>query len=258
MQSAAAALTEGYPLALLPCHLALHPPPPGYGCTQVAKRELALECNYSYEAAAQGRFRELVAGDPQLAQLFYVPQVGSWGWHDTAAAGQDVQPYNNRGAPSYTLHAMPCVCAPVVCLRATPQVYPELCSRQILTTEWVNGITIDKVGVCTSRQTMHVLLLLVVVCMHAAGKLSTCTCSHCMTVCVLLCAPFPPLFPQVAELSQEVRDHVGTCLLRLTLRELYDWRFMQTDPNWGNFLYDQQSGVLNLIDFGAAKQYPRR
>ena len=63
---------------------------------------------------------------------------------------------------------------------------------------------------------------------------------------------------QVAELPQEVRDHVGTCLLRLTLRELYEWRFMQTDPNWGNFLYDQGSGVLNLIDFGAAKQYPRR
>jgi aarF domain-containing kinase len=63
---------------------------------------------------------------------------------------------------------------------------------------------------------------------------------------------------QVAELSQDVRDHVGTCLLRVTLRELYDWRFMQTDPNWGNFLYDQQTSVLNLIDFGAAKQYPRR
>lgn len=58
-------------------------------------------------------------------------------------------------------------------------------------------------------------------------------------------------------MPQGVRDHVGTCLLRLTLRELYDWRFMQTDPNWGNFLYDTDSGVLNLIDFGAAKQYPR-
>lgn len=50
-----------------------HPAP----TLQVAKRELALECNYSYEAAAQARFRDLVAGDPQLAGTFYVPQV-SW------------------------------------------------------------------------------------------------------------------------------------------------------------------------------------
>jgi aarF domain-containing kinase len=62
---------------------------------------------------------------------------------------------------------------------------------------------------------------------------------------------------QVAQLDQSTRDLVGTWLLRLTLKELYEWRFMQTDPNWGNFLYDQQSGVLNLIDFGAAKEYPR-
>jgi aarF domain-containing kinase len=58
-------------------------------------------------------------------------------------------------------------------------------------------------------------------------------------------------------MDQSVRDTVGTQLLRLTLRELYDWRFMQTDPNWGNFLYDAAGGVLNLIDFGAAKEYPR-
>lgn len=56
-----------------------HPPPPCCMHTQVAKRELALECNYTYEAAAQQRFRDLVAGDEELAKLFYVPQVGgSW------------------------------------------------------------------------------------------------------------------------------------------------------------------------------------
>ena len=31
---------------------------------------------------------------------------------------------------------------------------------------------------------------------------------------------------------------------------------MQTDPNWGNFLYDEQADRLNLIDFGAAREYP--
>ena len=31
---------------------------------------------------------------------------------------------------------------------------------------------------------------------------------------------------------------------------------MQTDPNWGNFLYDEKRDRLNLIDFGAARAYP--
>eukprot|EP00878_Enallax_costatus_P015605 GHUV01016345.1.p1 GENE.GHUV01016345.1~~GHUV01016345.1.p1 ORF type:complete len:333 (+),score=72.48 GHUV01016345.1:401-1399(+) len=125
---------------------------------RVAKRELALECDYTYEAAAQQKFRQLVQNDKHLSQVFYVPEV-----------------------------------------------IPELSGKQVLTTEWVNGVAIDK----------------------------------------------------VAQLDQNVRDVVGTWLLRLTLKELYDWRYMQTDPNWGNFLYDKEKGVLNLIDFGAAKAYPK-
>ena len=58
-------------------------------------------------------------------------------------------------------------------------------------------------------------------------------------------------------MSQEIRNDVGSLLLRLTIRELFSWRFMQTDPNWGNFLYDEQSDQLHLIDFGAAKEYPK-
>lgn len=33
---------------------------------------------------------------------------------------------------------------------------------------------------------------------------------------------------------------------------------MQTDPNWGNFLYDESKRSINLIDFGAARDYPKR
>lgn len=58
-------------------------------------------------------------------------------------------------------------------------------------------------------------------------------------------------------MSQDIRNDVGSLLLRLTIRELFDWRFMQTDPNWGNFLYDEHSDQLHLIDFGAAKEYPK-
>lgn len=32
---------------------------------------------------------------------------------------------------------------------------------------------------------------------------------------------------------------------------------VQTDPNWSNFLYDESSNTINLIDFGAARDYPR-
>lgn len=63
---------------------------------------------------------------------------------------------------------------------------------------------------------------------------------------------------KVKELDQNVRDRVGAALLSLTLRELFEFRFMQTDPNWGNFLYDEAKGTINLIDFGAAREYPRR
>ena len=32
---------------------------------------------------------------------------------------------------------------------------------------------------------------------------------------------------------------------------------MQTDPNWGNFLFDEATGKLSLIDFGAARDFPK-
>ena len=61
---------------------------------------------------------------------------------------------------------------------------------------------------------------------------------------------------RVAAMPRRVRDAVGTTLLRLTLRELFSWRFMQTDPNWGNFLFDPASGVLCCVDFGACRDFP--
>ncbi|KAF0852515.1 mitochondrial ubiquinone biosynthesis Coq8 [Andalucia godoyi] len=62
---------------------------------------------------------------------------------------------------------------------------------------------------------------------------------------------------RVAELDQDVRNRVAARLLRLCLRELFEFRFMQTDPNWGNFFYDPRSDRMNLIDFGACREYPK-
>ena len=84
-----------------------------------------------------------------------------------------------------------------------------------------------------------------------------------------------------ADLPQDERDYIGTQLLRVTLRELFEFRFMQasfffilvlvwatrmtrvlfttqTDPNFANFLYDSPTRRLTLIDFGAAKEFPKK
>ena len=130
----------------------------------VAKKELALECDYLREAECAERFSELLRGDATgLAEAVRSPLV--------------VRFAGGGGAVT---------------------------TRRVLTTELVPGVHIDR----------------------------------------------------VAAMPRRVRDAVGTTLLRLTLRELFSWRFMQTDPNWGNFLYDPGSGVLFCVDFGACRDFP--
>ena len=47
-----------------------------------------------------------------------------------------------------------------------------------------------------------------------------------------------PIGKQFGEFSQDVRDWVGTQILRLCLLEIKEFKYMQTDPNWTNFLYN--------------------
>jgi len=56
--------------------------------------------------------------------------------------------------------------------------------------------------------------------------------------------------------AQEVRDAVVERLVRLSLRELFEFRLMQTDPNFANYRYDPETGELILLDFGAAREIP--
>ena len=60
---------------------------------------------------------------------------------------------------------------------------------------------------------------------------------------------------RVMDLDQDERNRIGRAVMRLTMLELFVWRFMQTDPNWGNFLYDVRTRTTYLIDFGAAREY---
>ncbi|KAL2753867.1 hypothetical protein ACRALDRAFT_209354 [Sodiomyces alcalophilus JCM 7366] len=61
---------------------------------------------------------------------------------------------------------------------------------------------------------------------------------------------------RVESFTQEQRDWIGTQILRLCLREITEFRFMQTDPNWTNFLYNEHTNKLELLDFGASREYP--
>lgn len=61
---------------------------------------------------------------------------------------------------------------------------------------------------------------------------------------------------KLKSLSQDTRDWIGSQILRLCLREICEFQFMQTDPNWTNFLYNGKTGKLELLDFGASREFP--
>jgi len=87
---------------------------------------------------------------------------------------------------------------------AVPAVVPSLSSARVLTTEWMEGLPIDRAAI---------------------------------------------------EMPATERDRIGGRLLWLSLTELFRFRFMQTDPNWSNFLYAPRTQQLSLIDFGACQAY---
>ncbi|CAE6437143.1 unnamed protein product [Rhizoctonia solani] len=60
-----------------------------------------------------------------------------------------------------------------------------------------------------------------------------------------------------ARWPQRIRDQIATDIMTLCLRELFEFRLMQTDPNWSNFLYNPRTDQLELIDFGASREYSK-
>ena len=140
----------------------------------VARKELKLECDYTYEIECQQIYKDLIEKDPILSMI-------------------DDNNYK-KNQPQERVQFV------------VPNVYPELSGRKVLTTEFVPGVPID----------------------------------------------------QVSSMDQITRDNVGRGLLRLTLTELFTWNYMQTDPNWSNFLYDEEENICYLIDFGAARSFPKR
>ncbi|KAI9014592.1 ABC1 family-domain-containing protein [Phycomyces nitens] len=85
-----------------------------------------------------------------------------------------------------------------------PRVFKELCTKQILVSERLNGRVLSK----------------------------------------------------ATEEPQDIRNKLGEGILRLCLREVFSFQFMQTDPNWSNFFYNRRNGQLELLDFGACREFP--
>lgn len=86
-----------------------------------------------------------------------------------------------------------------------PTVIDDLSTKQVFTTEMIEGIPVDK--------------------------------------CV--------------DMNVKIREHISKLIMRLTLKELFEFRYMQTDPNWSNFFYNIDTKQLILLDFGACRTYEK-
>jgi predicted unusual protein kinase regulating ubiquinone biosynthesis (AarF/ABC1/UbiB family) len=59
----------------------------------------------------------------------------------------------------------------------------------------------------------------------------------------------------LADAPSAQRNAAATALLELAIREVFDWGLVQTDPNFANYLFAAESGRIQLLDFGATRDY---
>ena len=57
--------------------------------------------------------------------------------------------------------------------------------------------------------------------------------------------------------DQEVRNSVGALLEHLVFRELFEFRTMQSDPNFANYLYQPEEDRIVLLDFGSTVSFEK-
>lgn len=63
---------------------------------------------------------------------------------------------------------------------------------------------------------------------------------------------------QIEHYDQSARDFVMHSLLELLFRELFEFKMVQTDPNFANYLYIENTRQIGLLDFGATREYSER
>ncbi len=59
-----------------------------------------------------------------------------------------------------------------------------------------------------------------------------------------------------SDAPQARRDAAAALLQRLLFRELFEFGFVQTDPNFANYLLEEGSDRIVLLDFGSARAFP--
>jgi predicted unusual protein kinase regulating ubiquinone biosynthesis (AarF/ABC1/UbiB family) len=59
----------------------------------------------------------------------------------------------------------------------------------------------------------------------------------------------------LVDAPQHTRDRAAQLLMELFFRELFEFRRVQTDPNFANYLYCYRTERLVLLDFGATRVY---
>ncbi|BDX06737.1 ABC1 kinase family protein [Planctobacterium marinum] len=58
----------------------------------------------------------------------------------------------------------------------------------------------------------------------------------------------------LSELPQAQKNQLCAQLVKLLFRELFEFRLMQTDPNFANYRYQRDSQKIVLLDFGATRE----
>jgi predicted unusual protein kinase regulating ubiquinone biosynthesis (AarF/ABC1/UbiB family) len=61
----------------------------------------------------------------------------------------------------------------------------------------------------------------------------------------------------ILSLPQNRRNDIGKAIMDLFCREVFEWKKMQTDPNFGNYLIhaDEEQDKIILLDFGAFRDF---
>tara|TARA_S200000501_G_scaffold52092_1_gene42249 strand:- start:607 stop:1926 length:1320 start_codon:yes stop_codon:yes gene_type:complete len=63
---------------------------------------------------------------------------------------------------------------------------------------------------------------------------------------------------QVANHDQKTKNSIINNLVELAFKEIFEFNLIQTDPNFANFLYDDTSKKIVLLDFGATSKISKK